>query len=141
MARLAEKLVQSGMDKLELVTFNGMLGAGKTTMIKEILAAMGCTDTVKSPTFTLVEPYQFADHSVLHLDLYRLESPQEIESLGYRDWFSAGNLILLEWPEKAPGFLPKSDLNVMIQIEGDTRQLEITAGTTAGEQVLERLNP
>jgi len=139
MPALAKKLVQAGIAKLELVTFDGMLGAGKTTFIKEILAELGCKDTVTSPTFTLVEPYQFAGYSVLHLDLYRLNEPQEIESLGYRDWFSVGNLILIEWPEKAAGFLPDYDLNIMIQIQDNKRQLEIKAGTDAGRLVLEKL--
>lgn len=139
MAVLAKNLVSAGVAKLELLTLDGMLGAGKTTLVREILAALGCKDTIKSPTFTLVEPYQFAGHSILHLDLYRLEKPQEIESLGYRDWFSGGNLILLEWPEKAAGFLPDCDLNVMIQIRNDNRQLEIEAGTDAGRLVLEKL--
>lgn len=139
MTVLAKKLVNAGIATLELVTLDGMLGAGKTTLVREILRALGCKDTVKSPTFTLVEPYQFDGHSILHLDLYRMEAPREIESLGYRDWFSVGNLILIEWPEKAAGFLPDYDLNIMIQIQDDNRQLEIKAGTDAGSLVLEKL--
>lgn len=139
MATLAKNLVGAGISKLELVTLGGMLGAGKTTLVKEILSALGCKDTVKSPTFTLVEPYEFGDYSVLHLDLYRLEDPQEIEALGYRDWFSVGNLILVEWPEKATGFLPLYDLNIMIQIQENQRQIEINAGSDAGKAVLANL--
>lgn len=139
MAVLAKDLVDAGIASLELVTLDGMLGAGKTTLVKEILAALGCTDTVTSPTFTLVEPYNFDHHSVYHLDLYRLEDPEEIESLGYRDWFSGGNLIFVEWPEKAAGFLPEYDLNVMIKIIDSKRELEIKAGSDAGRILLDKL--
>jgi tRNA threonylcarbamoyladenosine biosynthesis protein TsaE len=139
MAWLAKNLVKAGIATLELVTLDGMLGAGKTTLVKNILLVLGYKGLVKSPTFTLVEPYQFGEHSILHLDLYRMEDPREIEALGYRDWFNGNNLILLEWPEKAAGFLPDYDLNVMINTQDNKRQLVFKAGTEAGRQVLEKL--
>ncbi|MFV1992773.1 MAG: tRNA (adenosine(37)-N6)-threonylcarbamoyltransferase complex ATPase subunit type 1 TsaE [Acidiferrobacterales bacterium] len=139
MADLAKKLVNAGLAKLGLVTLGGMLGAGKTTLVKEILRALGYQGLVKSPTFTLAEPYQFGQYSIMHLDLYRLEDPQEIEFLGYREWFSGNKLVLVEWPEKAHGFLPEPDLNVMIQIQENRRQILLESGTTAGNLLLEQL--
>jgi len=140
MADLAKKLVTAGIAKLGLVTLGGMLGAGKTTLVKEILGVLGYQGVVKSPTFTLVEPYNFGQYSIMHLDLYRLEDPQEIEFLGYRELFSGDRLVLIEWPEKAHGFLPEPDLNVMIQIQENRRHILLESYTAAGNLLLEQLN-
>ncbi|GJL83910.1 MAG: tRNA (N6-adenosine(37)-N6)-threonylcarbamoyltransferase complex ATPase TsaE [marine bacterium B5-7] len=103
------------LDSHELVFVKGDLGAGKTTLVRGILMGLGHQGSVPSPTFTLVEPYDINDLVVYHLDLYRLESPHELDMLGARD-FIGMNLCLIEWPERGAGWLPKADR--VIEIRG-----------------------
>jgi tRNA threonylcarbamoyladenosine biosynthesis protein TsaE len=109
----------------EIIFFHGELGAGKTTFIRGILTALGHTGKVKSPTFTLVEPYQLINQTVYHFDLYRLNNPLELDDIGFRDYLSEQALCLIEWPEKASGYLPKADIDVYLTYAEQRRKLSI----------------
>lgn len=121
------------------VYLQGDLGAGKTTLCRGVLRAMGYEGAVKSPTFTLVEPYNFAGGQVFHFDLYRLNDPGELEYIGIDDYFTDQNLCLVEWPEKAREALPDCDLDVALSIEGKSRRIGLIARSDFGNGVLENL--
>jgi len=111
-----------------IILLNGELGAGKTTLVRGLLRHLDFKGIVKSPTYTLVEPYQFERRMVYHFDLYRLGDPEELEYIGGRDYWQGDNLCLLEWPEKAKGFLPEEDLNLNILYQGNSRIVEVIKG-------------
>ncbi len=104
------------------VFLEGDLGAGKTTLVRGILKAMGCKSHIKSPTYTLVESYDLPGGVVHHFDLYRMEDPEELEYIGGREYFDQG-LCFIEWPEKGRGWLPEPDLLLSITMQGNTRQI------------------
>ena len=122
-----------------VIYLRGGLGAGKTTLCRGILRAMSYEGAVKSPTFTLVEPYNFPGGQVYHFDLYRLNDPDELEYIGIDDYFSDQSLCLIEWPEKALGTLPPGDIDLELLIEGRQRRAVLSAMSDYGNSVLERL--
>jgi tRNA threonylcarbamoyladenosine biosynthesis protein TsaE len=119
-----------------LFTLAGELGAGKTTLARAVLRAVGVQGTVRSPTYTLVEPYESPAGRLLHLDLYRLSDARDLEDLAYRDLRRGSILALLEWPERAEGQLGPVDLAARIEYEATGRHVEVNAGTQAGEEWL-----
>jgi len=119
-----------------LITLQGGLGAGKTTLVRGFLRALGYGGRVPSPTYTLIEPYDLEHRSVLHVDLYRLSDPEELEYLGFRELFSGDAVVLVEWPERAGGSLPAPDLSISMEVSGSGRVASIHAGTDRGKEVL-----
>jgi tRNA threonylcarbamoyladenosine biosynthesis protein TsaE len=110
----------------------GDLGMGKTTLSRGVIRAAGHQGNVKSPTYTLVEPYETPSGLIYHFDLYRLVDPEELEYLGIRDYFTEDTLCLIEWPDKGEGLIPRADIEVSIQLEGSGRQLTWKANTIKG---------
>lgn len=118
-----------------LITLHGDLGSGKTTLSRGLIQALGHTGAVKSPTYTLVEPYDLPSARVLHYDLYRLNDPEELTFLGVRDFLGADILTLVEWPERAGKLLPPADLAIFLAVEGSGRSLHWQSGTAHGENI------
>ena len=123
-----------------VVHVKGDLGAGKTTLCRGILRALGHEGAVKSPTFTLVEPYELDGLEVFHFDLYRLADPDELEYIGIDDYYGDNRLCLIEWPEKAEGHLVTCDLELAIDVAGEKRNIGIIANTVRGEKICEALS-
>lgn len=134
-ARLA-KAVQPG----SVIFLQGDLGVGKTTLVRGFLQGLGYTGIVKSPTYTLVEPYQIGQQRIYHFDLYRLGDPEELEYAGGRDYFDQQAISLIEWPEKASGFLPPADLVCRLTHQPPGRGLECESLSSKGDRLLQALS-
>ena len=115
---------------------SGDLGAGKTTLTRGLLRALGHPGTVKSPTFTLVETYQLDGWRLFHWDLYRLADPEELEYLGLRDQIDGEAVLLIEWPEHGPGELPPADLEVTLGYAGEGRVCRLEPRSPPGQALL-----
>ena len=133
-ARLAKNL-----KAVRLIALSGDLGTGKTTLVRALLRTLGYAGQVKSPTYTLVEPYEINSRPVYHFDLYRLAHPDELEYLGFTDYMESDALCLIEWSERASGALPDADLKISLSHLKLGRQLSILAGTPSGEDVCQLL--
>ena len=128
--RLARSAKRPGVIYLQ-----GDLGTGKTTLVRGLLRGFGFHGRVKSPTYTLVEPYSVDDLTVYHLDLYRLGSADELEWIGLRDLLGDATLLLIEWPERGSGMLPPADLCIALSYRCTGRELQVQALTAQGERM------
>jgi tRNA threonylcarbamoyladenosine biosynthesis protein TsaE len=122
-----------------VVYLQGDLGAGKTTCVRSVLHTLGVTGPVRSPTYTLVDTYNLAGVTCVHVDLYRVQSLQEVEELGLRDLTGAGYLMLIEWPEKGGAAVPPPDLAVSLQYADEGRVATIAAAGGVGGSWLSQL--
>lgn len=122
-----------------IIFLNGALGAGKTTFTRGVLRGLGYHAKVKSPTYTLVEPYQINEHAFYHFDLYRLSSPDELMQIGIEEYLTPPAICLIEWPEKGFPHLPTPDLIIHFHFHGLGRTVEIDAKTTIGENIIKQL--
>ena len=111
---------------------HGDLGAGKTTLARGVLRALGVTGTIRSPTYTLIEPYSAAGCELLHMDLYRLQDPEELHQLGLIDYPPERTVWLVEWPERAGNLLPQPDISIVLSRSENARNVELT-GLSAEE--------
>ena len=121
-----------------MIYLSGNLGAGKTTLARGLLRALGYVGRVKSPTYTLVELYELSRLYLYHFDFYRFDQPLEFEEAGLREYFNSDAVCLVEWPEKAAG-LPAADMRVLMQVAGSGRRVEIFTETEAGRSCLDGL--
>ena len=122
-----------------LIVLNGDLGAGKTTLSRGILLGLGHMGAVKSPTYTIVEPYDLEIGKVFHFDLYRLMDPEELYDIGFNDYLSEAQLCMIEWPDKGGGLVPKADISLQINSNGLGREVILTAQTGFGSQCVDQL--
>lgn len=138
MEALGRKLALQ-VGKWRVIHLRGPLGAGKTTLVRGILRGLGHAGAVKSPTFTLVEPYTFGHQHFFHFDLYRLNDPGELEFLGVRDYLDGKGVCVVEWAERAQGVLPSPDMDIMIEPTETGRMVRITTLTPDGDVIQEAL--
>ena len=120
----------------EVIYLKGELGTGKTTLVRGALHKLGFTGNVKSPTYTIVEPYSINNHVVYHFDLYRLNDPEELESLGIRDYCDGQSISFFEWPEKGGNLTPNADISLLLSYTEEGRNAELTAISEIGKSIL-----
>jgi tRNA threonylcarbamoyladenosine biosynthesis protein TsaE len=146
--RLGRALLQTPVDRPLMVALTGELGAGKTTLVGGLMRGMGVQTAVRSPTYTLIEPYEAlgprADRTVFHLDLYRLADARELEMLAPRDLLEPGAILLVEWAERGGAALPQPDVSVQLRYPGvgaaaDHRLLEVRLHSRPTDIVAELL--
>jgi tRNA threonylcarbamoyladenosine biosynthesis protein TsaE len=132
------KKIAAHSASLQVIYLNGVLGAGKTTLTRGLLQGLGYTGVVKSPTYALVETYILESRTIHHFDLYRVHSVNELEEIGFRDYFLNDTLCLIEWPQRA-SHLPVADLICNLEVVHEARKIVLTADTPAGWQVIQQL--
>jgi tRNA threonylcarbamoyladenosine biosynthesis protein TsaE len=119
-----------------ILAFSGDIGAGKTTIIRAMLRALGIQCAIKSPTFSLVESYACTNFMVHHFDLYRIQNVEELDYIGFRDFFTSQSICCIEWAEHAGSSLPNIDLHCTLSVKGLGRELELKALSAVGQKTL-----
>lgn len=135
------KKLSAVMDDGIIIFLHGLLGAGKTTFTRGFLQGLGYNDKVKSPTYTLVEPYDIHGRTIFHFDFYRLNDPEELHYIGIQDYFTDQAICLVEWPEKGFPLLPAPDLNCYIEMRSHGREVRMEACSDKGRKTLGKLEP
>ena len=123
-----------------VVYLHGDLGAGKTTFVRGVLHGLGHAGKVKSPTYTLVEPYIVFNYNIYHFDLYRFIDEEEWDAAGFRDCFNAQSICMIEWPERAENVLPEPDIHVNLSHYQSARKIQFSAGSPLGNKCIEGLH-
>lgn len=137
----AQRLAGSPAVRNAFIELHGDLGAGKTTLVRHLLRALGVAGRIKSPTYAVVEPHQAPGLAIWHFDFYRFNDPREWEDAGFRDLFASPGLKLAEWPNNASGLIPVADIAIYIEAEDDhARHVTLQAHTPQGSAVLQGLN-
>lgn len=139
MRQLGADLI-AACDSGGVIALHGDLGTGKTTLVRGALQSLGISSGVRSPTYTLVEYYEFERLAIAHFDLYRLADGEELEYLGFRDYLTPNTLCLIEWPDKAEGYLQEVGLSLYLSYDENGRRLSLTASSDWGEAIATRLN-
>lgn len=136
----AEQIYQAMADGLAgwTVLLNGELGAGKSTFARAFIKAAGHKGAVPSPTYTLVEPYNLATGNIYHIDLYRVSDSEELRYLGWNELDDGMRLV--EWPDRAPDLIEEADLSLLLQYDGDSRSVEVTALSDRGRTLIQKIN-
>lgn len=141
-AQFAQRLAAQPALADAFITLHGDLGAGKTTLVRHLLRALGVQGRIKSPTYAVVEPHQAPGMAIWHFDFYRFDDPREWEDAGFRDIFASLGLKLAEWPEKAAAVLPCADVAITLEaVDENCRQATLQARTLRGQQLLQGLQP
>ncbi|MEQ8954964.1 MAG: tRNA (adenosine(37)-N6)-threonylcarbamoyltransferase complex ATPase subunit type 1 TsaE, partial [Gammaproteobacteria bacterium] len=122
-----------------VVHLHGTLGAGKTTFVRGFLRGFDYSGAVKSPTYTLVEPYELAAINVYHFDLYRLGNAEEMDFLGTESYFAPDNICLFEWAERGSGYIPDADLAITLEVSGSGRDLLCRSNSEKGARLAKRM--
>lgn len=133
---LAKALPSGGLT----IHLHGDLGAGKTTLVRGLLQALGHQGKVKSPTYTLVEHYELGLQPIFHFDLYRLSDPEELIYLGIEDYLTPSALLLIEWPEQGGDLLPTPDLTISLTYQTEGRGLQLSANSAIGQKICDKLH-
>ncbi len=137
-ARFAQRLAACPALRRAYIELQGELGAGKTTLVRHLLRALGVQGRIKSPTYAVVEPHEAPGLAIWHFDFYRFSDPREWEDAGFRELFASPGLKLAEWPEKAAGMLPVPDLVIRLEPQADeSRQVLLQTHSAAGRELLQ----
>ena len=131
--------IASQIEQGAVIFLHGDLGAGKTTLTRGLVQYFGHQGHVKSPTYTLVEPYELKGAELYHFDLYRLGDPEELEFMGVRDYFSSHSICIVEWPEKGQGFIPQPDVEITLMYQEQGRCATIDGRTSRGTRIIDML--
>lgn len=137
---LGRAIAQSWDGQALTIYLKGELGAGKTTLTRGLLTALGHTGKVKSPTYTIVEEYELANNTVYHFDLYRLADPEELDYIGLDDYLNSTALCLFEWPQQGGDYLPQPDIVISLQYQHSGRQATVSAHSALAEKIYQHLN-